>query len=103
MSTATAIKKLYLSDPNQALDRVDPVATSDTTTTNTVLLGAPWYNSSWSYRKQITIDHTKVGNGNTDQTNFPVLINLASDSSLSAHALASGNDIFHHITSAPCA
>lgn len=32
-----------------------------------------WYDTSWSYRKKITIDHAKVLN--TDQTNFPVLIN----------------------------
>ena len=51
---------------------------------------ASWYNSGWSYRKQITIDNTKVDN---DLTNFPVLINLSSDSSLAANALASGNDI----------
>ena len=34
---------------------------------------AAWYNASWPYRKAITIDHTKVPN--TNQTNFPVLIN----------------------------
>ncbi len=89
VTTPSAGKKLYLSDPNQALDRVDPVATGDSTTASTVLLSS----AQWSYRKMITIDHTKVGNGTTDQTNFPVLINLASDSSLAAHALASGNDI----------
>lgn len=33
-----------------------------------------WYDTSWSYRKAITIDHTKVPN--TDQANFPVLISL---------------------------
>ena len=93
VTTPSATKKLYLDSPNQILDRVDPVATGDTTTTNTVLLGAPWYNSSWSYRKMITIDHTKVGSGTADEANFPVLINLASDSNLAAHALASGNDI----------
>ena len=32
-------KPLYLSDPNQALDRVDPVATGDTTTLSTTVLG----------------------------------------------------------------
>jgi len=32
-----------------------------------------WYDTSWSYRKKITINHTKVPN--TNQTNFPVLIN----------------------------
>ena len=31
-----------------------------------------WYGSGWSYRKQITIDHTKVSN--TSQSNFAVLI-----------------------------
>jgi len=35
---ATPVKKLYLSDPNQALDRVDPVATNDTTTATTAAL-----------------------------------------------------------------
>ena len=46
--------------------------------------------SNWSYRKTITIDHTKVA---ADQTNFPVLINLPSDASLASHAQTSGNDI----------
>jgi len=32
-----------------------------------------WYNSSWSYRTKIVINHTKISN--TDQSNFPVLIN----------------------------
>jgi hypothetical protein len=42
---------------------------------------AAWYNENgtWSYRKSITIDHTKVSN--TDQSYFPVLISLT-DSSL---------------------
>lgn len=34
---------------------------------------AGWYNSSWGYRKKITIDHTKVPN--TNQSYFPVLVN----------------------------
>ena len=50
-----------------------------------------WYNSGWGYRKAITIDYTKVPN--TDQSSFPVLVNLTSDAGLLAHALASGNDI----------
>jgi hypothetical protein len=33
---------------------------------------AAWRDSSWLYRKKITIDHNKVPN--TDQTNFPVTI-----------------------------
>jgi hypothetical protein len=35
-----------------------------------------WYNASWAYRKNITIDHNKV---NGTQTNFPVLINVTDD------------------------
>ncbi|MCX6873530.1 MAG: carboxypeptidase regulatory-like domain-containing protein [Verrucomicrobia bacterium] len=37
---ATPVKKLYLSDPSQALDRADPVATADGTTTTTAALTA---------------------------------------------------------------
>jgi len=49
----------------------------------------PWYNCGWGYRKNITIDHTKVP---ADQTNFPVLISFT-DSNLSAQAQTSGYDI----------
>ncbi|UCF60250.1 MAG: DUF2341 domain-containing protein, partial [Anaerolineaceae bacterium] len=42
-----------------------------------------WYDTAWSYRKKLTIDNTKVP---ADQTNFPVLVNLASDSDLAAKA-----------------
>jgi PKD repeat protein len=45
----------------------------------TVNPSPPWY-CGWSYRKNITIDKSKVP---SDQTNFPVLINLASDADLS--------------------
>ena len=38
MNSVTATKQLYLSDPSQALDRVDPVNTSDATTANSPLL-----------------------------------------------------------------
>jgi hypothetical protein len=51
-----------------------------------------WYDPGWRYRKQVTIDHTKVAGG-ADLTDFPVLVNLASDANLAAHAQASGNDI----------
>ncbi|MDD1662761.1 MAG: DUF2341 domain-containing protein, partial [Methanomicrobiales archaeon] len=50
----------------------------------------PWYDCAWGYRKNITIDHAKVSG---DQANFPVLISLSSDSDLSSHAQANGNDI----------
>ncbi|GAI07252.1 unnamed protein product, partial [marine sediment metagenome] len=49
-----------------------------------------WYDTNWSYRKQISIDYTKV---DADLTDFPVLISLASDSGLVAHAQSDGDDI----------
>ena len=49
-----------------------------------------WYNPSWSYRKKITIDHTKVAGNLTD---FPVLINLSSDADLASYARDEGYDI----------
>ena len=38
-----------------------------------LLLSAAWFDTDWSYRKQITIDETWV-EGTSDLTNFPVLI-----------------------------
>ena len=49
-----------------------------------------WWNQNWGYRKQITIDHSKV---TANLVNFPVLISLTSDSNLVAHAQADGDDI----------
>lgn len=49
-----------------------------------------WYNPSWSYRKKITIDHTKVAGNLTD---FPILINLSSDADLASYAGDEGYDI----------
>ena len=51
----------------------------------------PWWNSNWGYKKEITIDHTQI---NSTLTNFPVLINIASDADLVAHVeQADGGDI----------
>lgn len=58
----------------------------------TTTFGQSWYNSSWTYRKPITISHGKVS-GSTNLTNLPVLISLASDSNLAASAQTSGNDV----------
>jgi hypothetical protein len=48
-----------------------------------------WY-CPWNYRKKITINHSMV---NATQTNFSVLISLATDADLASSALANGNDI----------
>jgi len=51
---------------------------------------APWWNTGWSYRREITIGHSKV---DEDLTNFPVLISRVSDSDLASHAQSDGDDI----------
>jgi len=45
--------------------------------------------AGWSYRKKITIDHTKVGATTEDQTNFPVLVTLTGLSNINTN----GTDI----------
>ncbi len=37
--------------------------------------GAAWYNASWTYRRQITIDHTKVATSSS-LSNFPMLFSV---------------------------
>ena len=49
-----------------------------------------WYNQNWQYRKQITIDYTKVSANLTD---FPVLISQSTDANLAIHARNDGWDI----------
>jgi len=49
-----------------------------------------WYDSAWSSRKMITIDYTQV---TATQSDFPVLISLASDTSLANSAQIDGDDI----------
>ena len=39
--------------------------------------GISWYNSSWSYRKPITIDHTKISSVATSTySSFPLLVSV---------------------------
>ena len=49
----------------------------------------PWWNPSWNYRKEITIDHTKVS---STLTHFPVIIQLT-DIDLKTKAQTDGDDI----------
>jgi hypothetical protein len=50
--------------------------------------GPAWYNSAWSSRKAVTIDHTKVVGG-SDLINFPLLFS-ATDASLKSAANGGG-------------
>jgi hypothetical protein len=51
---------------------------------------ANWYNSSWLYRQNITINHSAVSD---TLTNFPVLINISSTYLKSSPVQSNGNDI----------
>jgi uncharacterized repeat protein (TIGR01451 family) len=90
-------KQLYLSANGlgngvQDLNRIDPVAYGHSPTRTSVDIGGGVSGpGAWLYRQAIIITHTNVFA--TDQTNFPVLINLASNTGLQNHAQASGNDI----------
>ena len=88
ISIPTPNKQLYLSATN-ALTRINPSAppVSGTTYSSADINGS----GAWPYWQTITINHAKVSG--TAQTNFPVLINLASNTGLQNHAQSSGNDI----------
>jgi len=49
-----------------------------------------WYNCQWGYRKNITIQKSRVSG---TLTNFPVLISISSDGDLKARARSDGYDI----------
>jgi uncharacterized repeat protein (TIGR02543 family) len=49
-----------------------------------------WWDDDWPFRKLITIDHNQINN---DQTNFPFLLYISSDSDLADHAQDDGDDI----------
>jgi len=57
---------------------------------DTAVPSANWYDTDWSYRERITVDHTKV---DADLTDFPVFISLSSNSDLAAYAQGDGDDI----------
>lgn len=50
-----------------------------------VMASENWYNTSWQYRRALTIDHTKVGNGTENQINFPVLVSLSGLSNINVN------------------
>jgi len=49
----------------------------------------PWWDSSWEYRKMISVNHSLVAD---DLTDFPVLISMV-DSDLASHAMTDAADI----------
>ena len=52
-----------------------------------------WYDTSWEYRKTITIDNTQVS-GTSNLVDFPILVNITNDSDLSTANVQSDGDDF---------
>ena len=79
--------------PTETTPTVTPTTPTPTVTPTATPTPGPsgWYNCDWNYRKNITLNKAKV---NGTLSDFPALINLASDSDLQANAQASGKDIF---------
>lgn len=77
------------------LDKIDTATLTVTEypSLDLILRGSGWKMGSadWNFRKKITIDHTKVDDNLTD---FPLLINLSSDSDLASWAQDDGDDIY---------
>jgi uncharacterized repeat protein (TIGR01451 family) len=75
---ATVTKHLYLSDPAMALDRVDPVATSDaTTSSSTTLLGAGYTTRIFAFEgnnKNLFWEYSISGNSWTARANAPAAV-----------------------------
>jgi len=60
----------------------------------TPIVGADpsWYNASWTYRKSITIDNTKVS-GSNDLTDFTIRVQVVGDSDIGANVQTDMDDI----------
>lgn len=91
-SMAGWISQQWLRTTQQDFEAGVPGDTSTTWSPGDVLLGvnANWYDTSWKYRRKVTIDRTKVL---ADLTDFPVLISIPSDEHLASNACSDGYDI----------
>jgi len=67
-------KVLYLSEPSQGMDRIDPVATGDNTTATSVELSTGSL-TGWQYRRNLTLDNSAQSE---NLMNFSVLVVLNS-------------------------
>jgi len=94
-SQPTAVMNQYHSTYWWSVNATDGTHWTNTTyhfaTQSIPLIPGHWWNSGWSYRKLITIDHTKVSGGSA-LIDFPVLISLT-DAELHLYAQSTGNDI----------
>jgi hypothetical protein len=94
-STSTLVGSLIVDPTSTTVYTLTATNASGTATaTTTINVSSNWYSVSWLHRKPITINHDEVSPvASTTLTNFPVLINIASDTELSSFATSSGNDI----------
>ncbi len=89
--SVSSVQKEHTKDDSQEfVDNLDSKLNAEEATKLLPLETGNWWNDSWSYRKNITINHTKVDD---DLSNFPVLISLPSDDDLASKAQNNGSDI----------
>lgn len=70
VNSAFVTKHLYLSDPSQALDRVDPVATNDASTANTGLLSSSGTSSATFTMNPVLCSDLVIKSGTISVTNY---------------------------------
>ena len=79
----TEIKDSYDDMRDRSINKINTeIKLTDTTLSS-------WWNTSWNYRKMITINNSQI---EEDLTNFTVLINIT-DNNLKNNALSNGDDI----------
>ena len=70
INTGSVVKQLYLSDPSQSLDRVDPVNTGDVTTANTTILSTVGTTSTTFTMNPVLCDSLRIKAGTITVRNY---------------------------------
>ncbi|MEM2568182.1 MAG: DUF2341 domain-containing protein, partial [Candidatus Bathyarchaeia archaeon] len=87
--TVTVNNLTYSTTYTWTITATDGTHTTTTTYTFTTQTFYPWWDTTWPYRKAITINHNKIADS---QTNIPILIDIT-DPDLSSKAKNDGSDI----------
>jgi len=74
ITSTSVIKQLYLSDPSQALDRVDPVATADATTATTATLSSTGTTSATFTMAPVLCGDLTIKAGTITVRNFVTIV-----------------------------
>jgi hypothetical protein len=89
VTTTSLTKQLYLSDPSQALNRIDPVATSDSTTATSATLGTG--GTPGTYYDQFSAIAYNGSNGTTSWISTP-WVEFGDDNNVTSAMVRVNND-----------